>query len=161
MRLVTCLMLIATALCAMGCTSRHISLVHPETKEGAICRAEGWGWLGAPIAASNSRKHVRIFKAAGYIPVQEYVDRGGRLEDIKAASIVFTSDIDGATIYAGAADGGDGTWIKLVNKAPWILLLDTKEVIPECYKARANGRESEVVCFKSRDHVRRVHFTFK
>lgn len=154
-------LLIFSCLYLTGCAKYHDSLVNPETKEGVNCVAEGWGWLGTPLAASSSNKCIKIYSAAGYIPTSEYIANGGKLEDLKAASVVFTSDVDGATIYGGAADGGSGTWTRLVNKTPWVLLLNSQYVLPECYKASLDGKESEVICFKERDRVRRVHFKFK
>lgn len=142
-----------------GCAMYHDSLVNPQTNEGVNCVASGWGWLGTPMAAQSSNQCIKVYSAAGYIPMAEYVRQGGNLEKLKNASVAFTSDIEGATIYSGPADGS-GSWARLANKTPWVLLMNAPRVIPECYKATYNGKESDMICFKAEDHVRKVHFSF-
>ncbi len=153
--------LLFACLLLSGCAKYHDSLVNPQTKEGVNCVSSGWGWLGAPLAARNSNLCIERYTAAGYIPVEEYVEQGGNLDEVKAASIVFTSNVEGASIYAGPLNKNEKSWVRLVGKTPWVLLVNGKRVIPECYKASHNGKDSDILCFETEDHVRRVHFTFQ
>lgn len=153
------IMLLIVALLLSGCAKYHDSLVNPATKNGVNCIAEGWGWLGTPLAARSSNICLRQYKAAGYIPLEEYVKNGGKVEELDMATVEFTSNINPSTIYSGPADG-QGPWVRLAKTTPWILMVNAKTVIPECYKASHGGKESNVICFDKHEHVRKVRFTY-
>lgn len=144
-----------------GCAKYHDGLVHPETKASVNCVSEGWGWLGTPMAARNSNLCIERYSAAGYIPVDEYIQRGGDVGVLATATVSFTSNVHGATIYAGPATANPSSWVRLIGKTPWTLMLNHPRVIPECYKATYDGKESDTICFSTEDHSRRVNFTFK
>ncbi len=49
-----------------GCVNREAILVHPETGQQQFCSNSGWGWLGAPMAASAHNRCVSNLRAQGY-----------------------------------------------------------------------------------------------
>lgn len=155
------IILIFICLFLSGCAKYYDSLVNPKTKDGVNCVAEGWGWLGTPLAARNSNLYIERYSAAGYTPIEKYISQDGKLEELKTASIVFTSDIKGASIYVGPANRNEKSWVRLNGKTPWTILLNNKRIIPECYKATYDGKDSNIICFEQEDHTRKVHFMFQ
>ncbi len=50
-----------------GCSSSTTTLRHPETGQIAICSYSGWGWLGAPMAASAYSDCKTKWEQQGYV----------------------------------------------------------------------------------------------
>ncbi|WP_308586252.1 hypothetical protein [uncultured Desulfovibrio sp.] len=156
----TALILIGACMLLTGCAKYYDSLVNPETKDGVNCVASGWGWLGTPIAAHQSNQCLEQYTSAGYIPLESFIANGGNLDEIRAATIIFTANVNGASVYAGPANRNERSWVRLNGKTPWTILINNERVIKECYKAEKDGKTSNTICFDKEDHVRRVHFTF-
>ena len=50
-----------------GCSSSSTTLRHPVTGQVALCSYSGWGWLGAPMAASAYSDCKTKWQAEGYV----------------------------------------------------------------------------------------------
>ena len=50
-----------------GCSSSSTTLRHPVTGKTAACAYSGWGWLGAPMAASAYADCKTKWQGQGYV----------------------------------------------------------------------------------------------
>ena len=50
-----------------SCSNSSTTLRHPETGKTAICAYSGWGWLGAPMAASMYADCKTKYQQLGYV----------------------------------------------------------------------------------------------
>ena len=60
-------LVIVVPLVISGCTNRYIVMENPETKEKLTCSSSGWGWYGAPKAASSYSHCVETLERKGFV----------------------------------------------------------------------------------------------
>ncbi|BAP77781.1 hypothetical protein MT1_0605 [Pseudomonas sp. MT-1] len=60
------LIVILASVTLAGCVNRQAFLTNPTTGQQAYCTHSGWGWMGAPMAASAHRSCLESWRAQGF-----------------------------------------------------------------------------------------------
>src|SRR5262245_28479895 len=66
--------LVVVAVALAGCSTSGSLWQHPTTQQMQRCAAKGWGWIGAPYAASLYSDCKTKMQQDGYVRVRDLTD---------------------------------------------------------------------------------------
>lgn len=160
-RMVVVMVAAAIGASMAGCVSKQSTLVDPKTGTPQSCEANGFGWLGVPMALAMQAECESNAKKAGMVPIAEYQAAGGRVVSPGGleSSLIIDSEPPGAEIYAGKTP--DATVVR-IGKTPYKLAnIRSSAWAKECYRSVLDGYKGETQCFDQVTGDRKIHFALQ